>query len=79
MNESKKDLLRKVLIEGEINPLTYEKIKAEIFVECHLDKTQSRDRALWSTWINGRSVPNRFCQNQINFVLTRNQIKPIYD
>ena len=79
MNQSEKDLLRNVLIAGEINVETFDKIKKDIFKECHLDTTQSKDRALWSMWINAKSVPNRFCQVAINKVLKQYLIEPIYD
>lgn len=75
----KKELLRKVLIAGTINPETSDKIKDEIFNECHMDKTKHKDRALWSAWITCKSVPNRFCQISINNVLLRNQLEAIYD
>ncbi len=79
MNESKLNLLRDTLIAGTLNVETYQKIKKEIFTECHLDSNIAKDRALWSMWINARSVPNRFCQTAINEVLSRNQIQQIYD
>lgn len=79
MNESKKEVLRNVLIAGEINVETFDKIKKEIFEECHMASTNSKDRALWSMWTNGKSVPNRFCQVAINNVLSRYNIQPIYD
>lgn len=79
MNESKKELLRNVLIAGEINVETFDKIKKEIFEECHMSSTNSKDRALWSMWTTCKSVPNRFCQAAINNVLNRNNIKSIYD
>lgn len=79
MNNSKKLLLRNTLIAGVINVETSNKIKEQIFVECHLDKSKHNDRALWSAWITGKSVPNRYCQAAINDVLVRNQLQPIYD
>ena len=79
MNKSKLNLLRDTLIAGTLNVETYEKIKKEIFIECHLNSKTAKDRALWSTWINGRAVPNRFCQAAINEVLSKNQIQQIYD
>ena len=79
MNEAKKNQLRNVLIAGEINVEKYELIKDEIFKECHMQRNEHKDRALWSSWINGKSVPNRFCQCSIDNVLTRFEINPIYD
>lgn len=79
MNNSKKDLLRNTLIAGEINVETFERIKKDIFKECHLDAAQSKDRAIWSMWINAKSVPNRYCQVVINNVLNKYLIHPIYD
>lgn len=79
MNNSKKNLLRNTLIAGEINVETFEKIKKDIFKECHLNTAQSKDRALWSMWINAKSVPNRYCQVAINNILNKYQINSIYD
>lgn len=79
MNNSKNNLLRNVLVAGQINVETHDKIKKEIFIECHMDMSLHKDRALWSSWINCKSTPNRFCQVAINSVLTRHQINPIYD
>ena len=79
MNQSKKDLLKNVLIKGKINVETFDKIKKDIFKECNMDISRSKDRALWSMWINAKSVPNRFCQGAINEVLKHYLIKPIYD
>ena len=79
MDNSKLNLLRETLIAGTLNVETYEKIKKEIFIECHLDSNIAKDRALWSMWINARSVPNRFCQATINEVLRKNKIQQIYD
>ena len=79
MNNSKKEALRNTLIAGTINVETFEKIKLEIFEECSMSNTSSKDRALWSIWINAKSTPNRFCQKSINTVLKRNNLSPIYD
>ena len=79
MNESKKEALRNILIAGQINVETYEKIKLEIFQECSMSNTNSKDRALWSMWINAKSTPNRFCQVSINKVLNKNNLQSIYD
>ena len=79
MENPKKELLRKVLIAGSINTETSDRIKNEIFIECHMDKTKHKHRALWSAWITCKSVPNRFCQVAINSVLQRNNIESIYD
>lgn len=79
MNNSKNNLLRKVLITGQINVEMHNRIKNEIFIECHMNSSLHKDRALWSSWINCKSVPNRFCQAAINSVLTRHNITPIYD
>lgn len=76
---NKKELLRKVLIAGTINPETSDRIKDEIFTECHMNKALHRDRALWSSWITCKSVPSRPYQVGINTVLQRHQIEAIYD
>lgn len=79
MNKPQNDLLKKVLISGTFNVEKSEQIKKEIFDECGMDSKNSRDRANWSNWINGRSKPNRFYGENINKVLNRYQIEPIYD
>lgn len=79
MNENKKSLLKELLINGSVNVQKYEVIKKDIFNACHLSKTESKDRVLWSRWINGKTVPNRFCQVAINSVLTEHNLSAIYD
>ena len=79
MNEDKKALLKELLINGSINVQKYEEIKEDIFNACHLSKNENKDRVLWSRWINGKAVPNRFCQVAINSVLTEHKLQPIYD
>lgn len=79
MNDSKKDLLKKTLISGVINVELYGKIRNEIFNACLMSVKDSRDRANWSNWINGKTSPNRFCQRQINMILQNHSLSPIYD
>lgn len=79
MNNFKKEVLKKVLISGEINVEMYKKIKEAIFAACSMTSNDSRDRANWSNWINGNSIPNRFCQKQINTVLNNFNLPSIYD
>lgn len=79
MNDSKKDLLKKVLKCGTLNPEKSEQIRKEIYEECGMHMSIHKDRALWSAWIRGKSTPNRFCQTSINAVLVRNQLSAIYD
>lgn len=79
MNNSKKNLLRKVLIAGKINVEKYEKIKADIFAECKMNTKSTTDRMKWSNWINGKVVPGETYQKKINAVLVQNNLNPIYD
>ena len=79
MNKDKKTLLKELLINGSINVQKYEEIKDDIFNACNLSKSESKDRVLWSRWINGKVVPNRFCQVAINSVLSEHKLQPIYD
>lgn len=79
MKETQKQLLRNVLISGDVNVETYEQIKKKIFTECGMNSAVTKDRALWSNWINCKSVPNRFCQKNINTILQQFKLEPIYD
>lgn len=79
MSNSKKDLLRKVLIAGKINVQTYEQIKADIFNTCGMDIKNTNDRMKWSNWINGKVAPSEDMQKKINLILTHFKLKPIYD
>lgn len=79
MNEDKKTKLKELLINGSVNVQKYEEIKEDIYIACHLSKTEPKDRVLWSRWINGKAVPNRFCQVAINSVLTKHNLTTIYD
>lgn len=79
MENSKKNLLRKVLIEGNINVLTYEQIKKDIFQECAMSTSNTSDRVRWFNWINGYNLPAKESREQINKALIKNGLTPIYD
>ena len=79
MENQKKYLLRKVLIEGNINVYTYEQIKKNIFELCQMSTSNTTDRVKWSNWINGRTLPSKEIRGQINLALTNNNLTPIYD
>ena len=73
-----KDLLRKCLITGRLNPEQSQKVKEEIFKRCHMNTANSGDRMNWSNWINSKCPPNRFVQDKINESLTSLGYEPIY-
>lgn len=79
MKETQNQLLKNVLISGNINVETYEQIKKKIFTECGMNSAVTKDRALWSNWIKCKSVPNRFCRKNINTILKQFNLEPIYD
>ena len=62
-------LLQNFLVKGFTNPEATKQIREAIFRKLHMNIKITKDRVLWSNWINGKNMPSRFAQNLINEAL----------
>ncbi len=74
-----KELLRNFLIRGEVNAETAALIKQKIFEACKMNIQESKDRVLWSNWINAKNKPTRFAMIKIDEVLNELGYPKLYE